>query len=115
MNSRTCSRIESLAPIGPDGKRIPKRYRLYDRQDYADHFTIVWAGNFKGRDRLCHGIGFNEYPTSPNTGIWQHFSYTEQIDRPKYGHLGKKIRFEDLNETCKRLVMEEYCEPCSPI
>jgi hypothetical protein len=93
-----CSKIESLAPIGPDGKRIPKRYRLYDRQDCADHFTIVWTGKF------------NECPTVPNSGIWQHFSYTEQIDRPKYGHLGKKIRFEDLNETCKRLVMEEYCD-----
>ena len=32
------------------------------------------------------------------------------IDYPTYGHLGKKIKFQDLNDECRRLLMEEYCE-----
>ena len=34
----------------------------------------------------------------------------DQIDRPTYGHLGKKIKFSDLPEDCQTLVLQDYKE-----
>jgi hypothetical protein len=43
-------------------------------------------------------LGFGQYGESNHI----------PIDRPKYSHLGKKIKFQDLPEDCKTLVLQDY-------
>src|SRR4030042_3469224 len=101
-------RINSISPI-INGKRVPKKIRIYDNGGKTcDCYTAVFTGNYKGREGRCHYIGFNEIPHSPNMGIWQHGESRDVIDRPVYSHLGKPVKFSDLPEDCKRLLMDEY-------
>ena len=118
MTKKTQERINRLVPeVG--GIRTPRYLRLYDNRKskkVIDNYTAVFTGNYqlrgvpKYRNFQCNYIGFNGWPTSPNQGFWQHGSNNNMIDRPKYSHLGKKIKFQDLPEICRRLLMEEYCE-----
>lgn len=41
-------------------------------------------------------------------GFGQHGESDSPIDRPTYGHLGKKIKFDDLPEDCQKLVLSDY-------
>jgi hypothetical protein len=41
-------------------------------------------------------------------GFGQHGESETIIDRPTYGHLGKKITFADLPEDCQKLVISDY-------
>jgi hypothetical protein len=49
----------------------------------------------------------SEHPFHPQ-GFGQHGEAGDPIDRPAYGHIGKRIKFEDLPEDCKRLVLMDY-------
>jgi hypothetical protein len=99
------SRINSLVPI-IDGVRTPKYIRLYDNGGKScDQYTAVFTGNYVGRDRLCHYIGFY----TPKI-IWMHGESDTIIDRPMYSHLGKKIKFSDLPAASQEMLMEEYLE-----
>jgi hypothetical protein len=52
----------------------------------------------------------SQYPYGPN-GFYQHGeTQYSPIDRPKYGHLGKKITFDELPEDCKKAVLDDYKE-----
>lgn len=94
---------------------VPRYLRVYDNGGKtADRYTVVFAKTGKG-----FYVGFNETPFHPAFGIYQHGesskrlggkTYYDFIDRPTYAHLGKKIKFSDLNEDCKKAVMQDYLE-----
>lgn len=85
----------------------PKYLRCYEsRDDVFDKWTAIYTRQQDGR---CFYIGMSEHPTWPN-GFGQHGDELNMIDRPRYGHLGKKIKFTDLPKACQRLVMREYRE-----
>jgi hypothetical protein len=46
----------------------------------------------------------------PSYGISQHGESPTSIDRPRYGHLGKKIPFDRLPPECQECVMVDYRE-----
>jgi hypothetical protein len=41
-------------------------------------------------------------------GFGQHGESNKIIDRPKYAHLGKPIKFLDMPLDCQHLVMDDY-------
>jgi len=97
-------RREQLMPNG-----IPKWIRCYDNGGKTwDQYTVVYTGNYKWRHG-CEYVGMSEHPFHPQ-GFGQHGWDSNVIDRPTYSHLGKKIKFTDLPEYCKRLVIDEYKE-----
>lgn len=105
QNTKKAQRRERLLPGG-----IPRYVRCYDNGGETwDRYTVVYTGNFRGRDRRCWGCGMSEHPCSPQ-GFGQHFDYAQAIDRPKYAHLGKRIKFQDLPPDCQRLVLSDYRE-----
>lgn len=85
-----------------------KYLRCYDNGgSTADRYTVVFtrkrvAGQFMY-------LGMSAHPTHPQ-GIGMHGFSDTHIDRPRYGHLGKKIRFEDLPRACQRVVERDYID-----
>ena len=124
MTKRETERLASLMPNG-----IPKYVRIYDNADTpsetCDKYSVVYCGNYNNIGRSRHDrtqrwyhlrfMSFN--PRDPNgVGI---FDCSETIidtipgrwGGPKIGqscHLGKRIRFEDLPDQCRDLVIEDY-------
>jgi hypothetical protein len=89
----------------PDG--IPKNIRIYDNGgETFDRYTVVFTGNYQGRDG-CEYVGMSANPFHPQ-GFGQHGWNETVIDYPSYKHLGKKIKFQDLPEACKELVIRDY-------
>ncbi len=107
--SKATERKERLLPNG-----TPRYVRCYDDggtnggTNY-DRFTIVFTGNFKGRNGRCNYIGCSENPFHPQ-GVGQHGESETSIDTPAYSHLGKKVKFETLPEKVKELVLSDYME-----
>lgn len=102
IKAKLKERRERLCPNG-----IPRWIRVYDNGgETFDRYTVVFTGNYKGRDG-CHYLGMSENPTHPQ-GFGQHGWSQEIIDRPTYGHLGKKVKFEDLPEKCQKVILNDY-------
>jgi len=98
-------RKESLLPKGS-----PKYVRCYDNQgETFDRYTIVFTGNYKGRNGLCEYLGSSANPFSPQ-GFGQHGECRDIIDKPSYKRLGKKVKFEDLPVDVKKFVLDNYNE-----
>ena len=97
------TREEQFMPNG-----IPRKIRCYDLDDGKcfDRYTVVFTGNYKGRDG-CDYLGMSENPYHPQ-GFGQHGWNASPIDYPRYSHIGKKIRFQDLPEDCQTLVITNY-------
>lgn len=112
MNTTIAKRIERIMPGG-----IPKYIRVYDNGGESfDRYTVVFTGNYNnigvkkrtGNPRKSYFyVGMSERPFALN-GFGQHGESDSIIDRPTYGHLGKKITFNDLSEDCKKLVVSDY-------
>lgn len=86
---------------------IPKYIRLYDNGGKsADRYTCVYTRLRNGR---CTYLGMSDMPFHPQ-GFGQHGEHDQLIDRPKYAHLGKPIKFTDLNHDCKRAILQDYRE-----
>ena len=99
------TRVEKFMPNG-----VPKNIRIYDNGgETVDRYTVVFTGNFKGRDGRCYYLGMSESPFHPQ-GFGQHGESDTVIDYPKYSHLGKKIKFQDLPTDCQKAVIEDYIE-----
>lgn len=102
-------RTESLIPNG-----IPKWIRVYDNGgETFDRYTCVFTKkactNTHG-DRWFQYVGMSANPFHPQ-GFGQHGeSDRRPVDKPTYSHLGKKIKFEDLPEDCRKLVISDYKE-----
>lgn len=98
-------RKNSLVPNG-----IPKYVRCYDNGGKTfDRYTVVFTGRYTHKtNRAFWYVGMSANPLHPQ-GFGQHGDTEFQpCDRPTYSHLGKKIKFQDLPEDCKKLVMKDY-------
>ena len=90
----------------PNGK--PKYIRVYEsKKPVADPYTIVFSGNFAGRNSRCYVLGMSSRPRHP-LGICIVSDYDFIIDEPSYKHLGRKINFDDLPEQCRESTLEYY-------
>lgn len=120
-------RVDRLLPKG-----IPRYVRCYDNGDKtADRYTVCFIGRYQnklwddGKLRDPDGtvrpkqylyLSMNAAPCHPQ-GIGLHGNHTERIDVDAHGfppplggenHLGKRIRFQELPEDCKKLVLQDY-------
>lgn len=101
------ARLQRLLPDG-----VPRYIRVYDNGGRdkeggsIDRYTVVFSGHYAGR-KGCDYVGMSAIPFHPQ-GVGQHGWNEVAIDRPKYKHLGKKIKFKDLPHDCKVLVMYDY-------
>jgi len=101
--STATTRSEKFMPNG-----IPKNVRVYDNGGESfDRYTVVFTGNYKGRNGICNYLAMSEHPTHPQ-GFGQHGDSPQVIDKPTYGHLGKKITFNDLPPDCQKVVIADY-------
>lgn len=111
MTKRQEARKESLLPHG-----IPKKIRVYDNGGKtADRFIVVFTGNYnnigkkRGETKTSYHyvVAMSDKPYHPQ-GVCLMDSYPNVIDYPSYKHLGKKIKFENLPDDCKKIVIEDY-------
>lgn len=100
-------KIKALMPLG-----IPRYIRIFDNGGESfDRYTVIFTkkGIISKENRKHFGqrfmyIGMSENPFHPQ-GFGQH----GELENPKGGkHLGKKIKFENLPEDCKKLVIDDY-------
>jgi hypothetical protein len=99
------NRFNRLMPNG-----VPKYVRCYDNGGKTfDRYTVVFTGRYTHKTRQCFWyVGMSENPFHPQ-GFGQHGEQKYlPIDRPTYGHIGKKIKFEQLPTDCKKLVIQDY-------
>ena len=88
---------------------IPRYIRCYDNGgETIDRYTAVFTGNYRKKTggefwHLCMSAN----PYHPQ-GMGQHGGSNDQIDKPTYSHLGKKINFTDLPADCQKLVLHDY-------
>jgi len=114
---KTNKAIERRERLIPNG--IPRYIRCYDNGgETFDRYTVVYTGNYRRyitielertRPRYYQSIGMSANPFDPQ-GFGLHGESNAPIDRPKYSHLGKKIKFEQLPDACKKAVMNDYVE-----
>ena len=98
-------RYDSLLPEGK-----PKWIRCYDNQGKTfDRYTVVFTGRYTHKTNGSFWyVGMSTNPFHPQ-GFGQHGeSERMPIDKPTYSHIGKKIKFENLPEDCKKLVIQDY-------
>lgn len=90
----------------PNG--IPRYIRCYDDggEETLDRYTVVFTGRYRHKT----GGGFVYLAMSENLGICQHGSHSKLIDKPTYSHLGKKIKFRELPEPCRKAVLDDYID-----
>lgn len=104
MNNKKVERKNRLLPNG-----VPKYVRCYDNGgETADRYTVVFTGNYSGREG-CDYLGMSAQPFHPQ-GIGQWGWDRNVIDKPKYSHLGKKIKFTDLSPDAQKCVLGHYKE-----
>lgn len=116
MNTRT----ERLLPNG-----VPRWIRCYDNGgNSADRYTVCFTGragtsHYETGPSECHYRAMSSDPFHPQgVGIWgaskgKHCDVNEQGWAPTIGrknHLGTRIKFEDLPEPCRRLILQDYKE-----
>ena len=83
----------------------PRYLRCYDNGgETIDRYTVVFTRLNTG---YTNYLGMSGAPTHPQ-GFCQHGASRDPIDRPAYGHLGKKIAFADLPAACQSVVLEDY-------
>lgn len=102
MNQKQQKRLNALLPLG-----IPRYVRIYDNVNYGDRYTVVFTGRYNGMSNGAF-LSMSSMPCSP-LGIGLHGeSKAGAIDRPSYGHLGKKISWADLPKECQDLALHTY-------
>ena len=92
----------------PDGK--PRYIRCYDNGgESVDRYTVVFTGRYRHKTGgVFWHLGMSSYPYHPQ-GVGTHGESRDQIDRPRYSHLGKRIVFDALPKDCQNLVLDNYC------
>lgn len=121
MTKTQQDRKDRLMPNG-----IPRWIRCWDAgpDGAIDRYTVVYSGRYpkgEGRDRRYQYVAMNCDPFAPQ-GFGQHgetediidcpLGWTEQVGRTCRHNptLGRRIRFEDLPEDCRKLVLSDYHE-----
>ena len=106
MNKKYLERKERLLPEGK-----PRYVRCYDNGgETTDRYTVVYTGRYTHKTNGSHlYLGMSSRPFHPQ-GVGQHGESDTQIDYPSYKHLGKKIKFDDLKEDCRQLVLQDYVD-----
>jgi hypothetical protein len=110
LDAKLRHRIDRLAPLS-GGRRIPRWMRIYDSQESGDRYTVVFtnAGRYDPQRRGgCLYLGMSGAPYHPQ-GVCQHGEHDTMIDRPTYGHLGRRIKFLDLPKPCQHAALNDYC------
>ena len=108
MSKKNQKRYDSFFLTGD----IPKKIRVYSNlgteNETGDCYTIVFTGSYRKKTNgQFWVIGCGQNPFHP-CGIGYTEEYPNQIDRPKYSHLGKKIRFADLSPDAQEFVRDRY-------
>lgn len=101
--SKQEKRTASLMPNG-----VPRYIRCYDNNKDSERYTVVFTGQYRNTTNgLLHYLIMSENPVlgTNRTGYSQTL-----IDDPAYGHLGRKIKFEELPKECQNIVKEHYKE-----
>jgi hypothetical protein len=108
MTKRQKERFDRFVP-----NRQPRWLRVYDNggtegKGTIDRYTVVFTGRYGHKTAGEHWVlGMNGAPFSPQ-GFCQHSTYPNQVDRPTYGHLGRKIGFPELPEDCQVAALGDY-------
>ena len=103
MNKKQTARWKSLAP-----NNVPKWIHCYDNGGKTvDRYTVVFTGNNPRFKMRTFYLEMSEYPFHPQ-GFGQHGEAGQRIDYPRYGHIGKKIRFLMLPKDCQAMVLADY-------
>lgn len=103
MNTKT-QRQQSLLPEG-----IPRYIRCYDNGGETwDRYTVLFTGRYRHKTAgEFMYIGMSSNPFNPQ-GFGQHSTSFPQLDQGGYKHLGRKIKFDQLPDDCKALVVSDY-------
>lgn len=98
------ARLDRLFP-----NQEPKNIRIYDNGGRSvDRFTIVFTGRYPNRPAgYTEFLAMSNNPSSPQ-GVNLFDSRPGQIDKPKYAHLGKRIKFADLPQACRETTTSTY-------
>ena len=89
---------------------VPRLVRCYDNGGAsADRYTVVFTGRYRERTAEFMYLSLSERPTHPQ-GFGQHGFNRLQIDRPRSGHLGRRIKFEQLPDECQACVRRTYSD-----
>ena len=90
----------------PEGK--PKYIRCYDFGGTGDRYTVVLTGSYRSKtDGVFWHIEMSGDPFHPQ-GMGTVRESNTILDRPRYSHLGKKIKFEDLPENARKFAVQVY-------
>jgi hypothetical protein len=107
---------ERTARLLPNG--VPKYVRCYDQPESGDRYTVCFVGRVRHKCGAFPYLGMSANPFHPQ-GIGQHGESDKLIDVNAHGfapaigrknHLGRRIRFDELPEDCRRLVLSDYKE-----
>jgi hypothetical protein len=108
MTKREQERRERLLPGG-----VPRYVRCYDNGGKTcDRYTVVFSGRYGHKTaKDTWVLAMSENPFHPQ-GVGMHCPQPKgyRPDYPTYSHLGRKIKFEQLPEPCRRLVMSDYVD-----
>lgn len=87
----------------------PKYVRCYDNGGKTcDRYTVTFTGRYSHKTNNSFWyLGMSENPFHPQ-GVGCFGDSRTQIDKPSYSHLGKKIKFSELPENCKKYVINVY-------
>ena len=96
------TRKQHLMPNG-----IPRWIRCYDNGENGDRYTVVYTNRAIVTGGEHTYVGMSAAPFHPQ-GVCQHGSHSTPIDRPRYSHLGHKIKFTDLPKDCQTIVIADY-------
>jgi hypothetical protein len=80
-----------------------------------DRYTVVFSGNYAGRNGQCHYLTMSRYPFHPQ-GFGQHGEHDRPIDAPSgfppaVGDkvpFGRRITFHQLPPDCQKAVLHDY-------
>ena len=89
---------------------------LVEKRGTIDRYTVVFSGNYPGRNGWCHYLAMNGRPFHPQ-GFGQHGEDQTVIDAPRgfppkmgdkapFG--GRRIPFKNLPDDCREAVISDY-------
>ena len=120
MKRPTLAQQTRLTRLLPNN--YPRYVRVYDNEGKtADRYTVVFTGRYpKGRPPEFLRLTMSENPFSPKgVCILDSHEYNIDVDEkehrwsPSYGksnHLGKRIHWHELPETCQQAALHAYRE-----